>query len=491
MKSTNPTDLYTATDAELIQLSRQGNQNAYGQIVRRYQTLVCSVGYNRCGNLAVSEDLAQDGFILAWQKLAQLKDGSKFKAWICTIVRNLAIRASQRSGRCVTHAAAHLDAVGDIPAGVAPQIDRIVSEEEENMAWRALADMPVIYREPLILFYREEQSVARVAEALDLSEDAVKQRLLRGRNMLRQHLAAVVESVLADSKPTMAFTGAVLLGLSGVTVKSAAAAGVSTVTATVARTASGVGTGIGVTSLFLGPILNLPVIAWLLKVSFDDTRSQRERQLLHRFLLQGFCGLVVYAALLFASFWWQQHIEARILRASMPGAMMVVFLIPWIICSRRYGKQVERIRIEEGTFTPPRPVVESDDGPVVLKVYRLFCLSSLLVIAGPAILPFVAHDWLVLLAMVASAICISFIAAQISLHIPMMSFQSFGAGTGLTAIVTLCFMLWRRSVWALAFADFSTWFMGATLALSTVQIIATTIIWKRVYGKPKSPSERE
>jgi len=173
MKSPNPIDLHTATDAELIQLCRNGKQNAYGQIVERYQTLACSVGYSCCGDLAFSEDLAQDGFILAWQKLGDLKDDSKFKAWICTIVRNRANRSSQRSGRSVTHAAEHLDAVVNIPSDIETPINRAVSAEEEKLVWQALADVPENYREPLILFYREEQSVARVAEALDLSEEGV------------------------------------------------------------------------------------------------------------------------------------------------------------------------------------------------------------------------------------------------------------------------------------------------------------------------------
>jgi len=170
--------------------------------------------------------------------------------------------------------------------------------------------------------------------------------------------------------------------------------------------------------------------------------------------------------------------------------MMVVFLIPWIVFSRQMGKRIERIRIEEGTFTPPRPLVESENGgPIALKVYGLFCLSSLLVMAGPAILPFVAHDWLVLLAMFVSAICISLIAAQISLRLPKWSFQLFGAGTGLTALATLGIMFWRQSVWASAFADFLPWFIGTMSALTMTQLIATTIAWKRAYGKPKSQGE--
>ena len=207
----------------------------------RYQSLVCSIAYNRCGDLTLSEDLAQDAFILAWQKLSDLQDASKFKAWICTIVRNLANRSSQRSSRSIAGAAGNLDAVGDIASDVASPIERSVTAETEELVWQAMADVPENYREPLILFYREEQSVARVADALDLSEDAVKQRLSRGRKMLQQHLAAVVETTLADSKPAKAFTGAVLVGISGITAKSAAAAPVATTTATLAKSATGAG----------------------------------------------------------------------------------------------------------------------------------------------------------------------------------------------------------------------------------------------------------
>jgi len=57
-----------------------------------------------------------------------------------------------------------------------------VTREEEAILWRALERIPDTYREPLILFYREQQSVERVAAELELSEDAVKQRLSRGRS---------------------------------------------------------------------------------------------------------------------------------------------------------------------------------------------------------------------------------------------------------------------------------------------------------------------
>ena len=58
-------------------------------------------------------------------------------------------------------------------------LQSVLEEEELALVWRALERIPETYREPLVLFYREEQSVDRVAEALELSADAVRQRLSR------------------------------------------------------------------------------------------------------------------------------------------------------------------------------------------------------------------------------------------------------------------------------------------------------------------------
>ncbi|MCK4627721.1 MAG: hypothetical protein KAT56_01895, partial [Sedimentisphaerales bacterium] len=67
--------------------------------------------------------------------------------------------------------------------------------------------------EPMILYYREQQSIKKVSELLDLSEDAVKQRLSRGRKMLKQQVASFVEDVLGKTSPGKSFTLAVLAAL--------------------------------------------------------------------------------------------------------------------------------------------------------------------------------------------------------------------------------------------------------------------------------------
>ena len=118
----------------------------------------------------------------------------------------------------------NLEVVADGASTGADPAAQAVTREEEVLLWRALSGLPENYREPMVLFYREQHSVAEVATGLDLSEDAVKQRLSRGRSMLREEMAKLVESALTRSRPTAAFTVGVLAALPFVSARTASAA---------------------------------------------------------------------------------------------------------------------------------------------------------------------------------------------------------------------------------------------------------------------------
>jgi hypothetical protein len=62
------------SDEELWQSSREGDRDAFSRIVERYQTLVCSLAYSACGDLAISEDLAKETFLTAWRRLGDLRE---------------------------------------------------------------------------------------------------------------------------------------------------------------------------------------------------------------------------------------------------------------------------------------------------------------------------------------------------------------------------------------------------------------------------------
>ena len=92
-------DDHVMSDEQLWHRSREGDREAFSSIVERYQSLICSLAYSACGNLARSEDLAQETFIAAWQNLGELREPSSLRAWLCGIVRNLAANAVRREQR--------------------------------------------------------------------------------------------------------------------------------------------------------------------------------------------------------------------------------------------------------------------------------------------------------------------------------------------------------------------------------------------------------
>ena len=94
-------ELASDTDSSLWPLVCQGNASAFEFLVRRYQSLVCAVAYSACGDLARSEDIAQETFWTAWRQRASLEQPDRLKAWLCGIARNLARNARRKASRPV------------------------------------------------------------------------------------------------------------------------------------------------------------------------------------------------------------------------------------------------------------------------------------------------------------------------------------------------------------------------------------------------------
>jgi RNA polymerase sigma factor (sigma-70 family) len=200
-------------DAELVAGSLDGNRDAFRLIVERYQTLISSLAYCATGSVCRSEDLAQETFVSAWKQLAELREPAKLRPWLCSIARFLISKEFRRQGREPDHAAESLEAVDEWVSPEPLPPDQVISDEEKAILWRSLERIPEIYREPLVLFYREHQSIEAVAQDLGLSEDVVKQRLSRGRKLLQEQFLAFVAGALKQTSPGKTFTLGVIAAL--------------------------------------------------------------------------------------------------------------------------------------------------------------------------------------------------------------------------------------------------------------------------------------
>ncbi len=194
-----------------INQSRQGDRDAFAQLVRQFQGMVSGVALSRTGDVHQSEDLAQETFLLAWQKLAELDDPQKFPGWLCSIARNLARntirKKSERTGT-------PLDVTSRNTDPVAP----LITAEQNALVGAALEKIPEDYREPLILFYRGEQSTKQIADALEITEENARQRLSRARKYLRREIEQMISNALSDTAPGEAFTFSVIAAITGTVV---------------------------------------------------------------------------------------------------------------------------------------------------------------------------------------------------------------------------------------------------------------------------------
>jgi hypothetical protein len=143
------------------------------------------------------------------------------RAWLAQIARHAALghRRRQRG-----HGA--LEEAPDLPDQSPTPDEFAASEEEAALVRDALTKLPEAYREPLILYYCESQSTKAVAEALGITEDAARQRLARGRELLRDRVAGLIESVLTRKRPSSIFTMTVAVAIGALAAPAAMAGGV-------------------------------------------------------------------------------------------------------------------------------------------------------------------------------------------------------------------------------------------------------------------------
>ncbi|MDR4987507.1 MAG: RNA polymerase sigma factor [Bacteroidales bacterium] len=158
-----------------------GNIQEYELLVRNYQAAVYHVLYQMLQQHEEAEELAQEVFVKAYEKLETFNYRSKFFSWIYRIAINTAISHIKKSQRFV-----RLERLPEDAGRNPDSVDKPVMEKERDvMLQRAMGELGENYRAVIVLHYFKELSYAEIAEVLDLSEKKVKSRLYDGRKLLK------------------------------------------------------------------------------------------------------------------------------------------------------------------------------------------------------------------------------------------------------------------------------------------------------------------
>lgn len=172
-------------DARLVARARDGDRDAYERLVRRHLRVAHRVALSRTGDPHDADDVCQDAFLRALERLEDCRDPESFRAWLLSIVRNRVADLTRRSARSRGEP---LEELGPEDAG------RLASESAGNRGVdepleAALDELPERQRRVVLMHDYEGWTHREVAEELDIAVGTSRYHLHEARKRLRASLA--------------------------------------------------------------------------------------------------------------------------------------------------------------------------------------------------------------------------------------------------------------------------------------------------------------
>lgn len=166
----------------LIRAAQEGDRQAATLLVEAYWDRLFRWLYRLTGDRHRSEDLAQDAFVRALEKLRSFRAGTNFRAWLFRIAYNAFANEERKGGRR-----------GDLPPEALPDDHpgpetEAISRETLARLQAALDRLPVEFRAPLLLNIEERLSFREIGEAMGLKEATARWRVFRARQLLLELL---------------------------------------------------------------------------------------------------------------------------------------------------------------------------------------------------------------------------------------------------------------------------------------------------------------
>jgi len=184
-----PINYAASPESLVVGLARSGNSDAFAELVRRRQSSIRNLMRRLCGDITLADDLSQQVFVHAWQKMAQLQKTDRFGPWLKRLAINIWLQHLRKNDalRDAAELKETAKATHDV-SGVAMDLER------------ALATLSPTARLCIVLSYHEGMVHQEIAAATGLPAGTVKSHIRRSTLHLRQILSAY--SQLQPEKPT-------------------------------------------------------------------------------------------------------------------------------------------------------------------------------------------------------------------------------------------------------------------------------------------------
>ena len=186
------------SDARLIQRVLQGDQDAFNPLVKKYQKGVHALAWRKIGDFHIAQEITQDAFLRAYQKLGTLKNPNAFAGWLYVIVAHLCLDWIRKNripmDSLDTTDPSEVDKVS-YSQYVTDQQKSEADETRREVVKELLKKLPESERTVMTLHYLGEMTIKAVSEFLGVSQNTVKSRLNRARNRLRKQEDVIRENL--------------------------------------------------------------------------------------------------------------------------------------------------------------------------------------------------------------------------------------------------------------------------------------------------------
>ncbi len=190
-------------DGQIIQKCLNGDPAAFGLLVDKYKESIYALAYSKLGNFHDAEDVAQEVFIKAYEKLRTLKQYDSFLAWLYSITSNSCRMWIRSRSRRPDH-----DFIEDQDPKTleTSSMDSYRAGLMSESVSEALGSLPEMHRQVLTLFYLGGMSGKEIARLLGTSPNTIRQRLFRARAQLKKEMLAMMSATFERGKLPGGFT---------------------------------------------------------------------------------------------------------------------------------------------------------------------------------------------------------------------------------------------------------------------------------------------
>lgn len=180
-------DVDRTAERKLIKAAQEGDQDAFGHLLRIHQKRLFRFVYGLLGSFDATEDIVQEAFVKAYTSLDRFDLKFSFYPWLATIARNLAFNYLEREKR--KDSLDQLQEKGfDTESSRLGPLEQLMTDEAQKRLFRAIRALPEQFRLVFVLRHFEQLSYSEISSALKIPPGTVDSRLHRARQLLVDEL---------------------------------------------------------------------------------------------------------------------------------------------------------------------------------------------------------------------------------------------------------------------------------------------------------------